>query len=246
MTDRFEAVLDESISALQAGIPIEEILAEVPDYATELRPLLYAATLLADPKPELAPEETKATLRAHYMEQALELPPAPPTLADKIGAVSRIFRRRVTREAVLSDLITITITMVLTLVMGALILAYAARSSIPGDFLYGIKILSENIQFSLVFDEQGQTDLRDQFNQRRLDELKQLIQQNRAAAVQFQGNLEVKGEGLWIIESHTVLLEEDTVIDGAPQEDHLVEVIGYLRTNGSFVADTIRAVSQKP
>ncbi len=48
MTDRFETILDESISALQAGVPIEEILAEVPDYALELRPMLYAAMLLAD------------------------------------------------------------------------------------------------------------------------------------------------------------------------------------------------------
>jgi hypothetical protein len=71
MTDQFEALLDESISALQAGVPIEEILAEVPDYATELRPLLYAATVLADPKPDLVPEERKAALRAHYMELAL-------------------------------------------------------------------------------------------------------------------------------------------------------------------------------
>jgi hypothetical protein len=242
MTDRFEAVLDESISALQAGIPIEEILAEVPDYATELRPLLYAATLLADPKPELAPEETKAALRSHYMEQVLELPPVPPSLGDKIGAISRIFKRRVTREAVISDLITITITVVLTLLMGALLLAYAARSSIPGDFLYGIKILSENIQLSLVFDEQGKADLQDQFNQRRLPEIERLIQQNRAAAVQFQGDLEVKGEGLWIIEGYTIILTEDTAINSMPQEGDMVEVVGYLRTDGSLVADTIRAV----
>ena len=41
MTDRFESILDESISALQAGVPLEEILDEVPEYAAELRPLLY-------------------------------------------------------------------------------------------------------------------------------------------------------------------------------------------------------------
>ncbi len=38
MMDSFESILDESISALQAGVPLEEILAEVPEYAEELRP----------------------------------------------------------------------------------------------------------------------------------------------------------------------------------------------------------------
>jgi hypothetical protein len=239
MTDQFEALLDESISALQAGVPIEEILAEVPDYATELRPLLYAATLLADPKPDLVPEERKAALRAQYMEQALELPPAPPAFRDKIQAISRIFKRRVTREAVISDLITITITAVLTLLMAALLLTYVARSSIPGDFLYGIKGLSENVQLALTLDAEGKTDLEAQFNLERLKEIEQLLQQKRAAVVHFRGNLEVKGEGLWVIEGYTILLAEDTAIPGTPQENDRVEVIGLLRTNGTLVADTI-------
>jgi hypothetical protein len=239
MTDQFEALLDESISALQAGVPIEEILAEVPDYATELRPILYAATLLADPKPDLVPEERKAALRAQYMEQVLELPPAPPTFGDKFQAISRIFKRRVTREAVISDLITITITVILTLLMTALLLTYAARSSVPGDFLYGIKTLSENVQLALTFDPQRKAELEAEFNQRRLPEIDQLLQQNRAAVVHFRGNLEVKGEKVWIIEGYTILLAEDTSIHGTPQENDLVEVIGLLRTNGTLVADTI-------
>jgi len=57
--DRFESILDESISALQAGVPIDEILAEVPEYANELRPLLYAATVLADPNLNWSPKSEK-------------------------------------------------------------------------------------------------------------------------------------------------------------------------------------------
>ena len=243
MMDQFEALLDESISALQAGVPIEEILAEVPDYATELRPLLYAATVLADPKPDLVPEERKAALRAQYLEQALELPPAPPTFRDKFQAVSRIFKRRVTREAVISDLITITITVVLTLIMAALLLTYTAQSSIPGDFLYGIKGLSENVQLALTFDAQGKEELESEFNQRRVTEIEQLLQQKRAAVVHFRGNLELKGENLWVIEGYPIVLAEDTAILGAPQENDLVEVIGLLRTNGTLVADTIRPLT---
>ena len=99
MSDSFESILDESISALQAGVPVEEILAEVPEYAAELRPLLYAAAVLADPNPTLVPEERKSALRAEYIKQVADLPAMTPlTFTEKIKAGLRIMQRRLTRR----------------------------------------------------------------------------------------------------------------------------------------------------
>jgi hypothetical protein len=242
MTDRFEAILDESISALQAGVPIEEILAEVPEYATELRPLLYAAMLLADPNPELAPEERKSVLRAEYIAQAAELPTPSPTFNEKLQAIFRIARRRMTRQAVLNDLVTITITVILTLIMAAVVLNYAAGDSIPGDFLYGVKRISENMQLFFTFDESRRAELGETFNQRRLDEIEQLLEQKRTAEVQFRGILDTKGENLWIVEGHTIFLPDDVIIEKDPQEGDEIEVIGLLQANNVLVANTIKLV----
>ena len=242
MTDRFESILDESISALQAGVPIEDILAEVPDYAAELRPLLYAATLVANPNPELVPDERKAALRAEYLEQAAELPPVLPTYGEKIRAVASIVRRRTTPKAVVSDLVTITVTVILTLAMVAVILNFMAADSIPGDFLYGVKRGSENIQLILTFSEEREQILIDEFNRRRIEEINQLIESNRVAVVEFRGNLEAKGEGLWIIEGYNITLPEDVNLEGNPQEGNRVEVIGLLRANNLIVADSIKKI----
>ena len=243
MSDSFESILDESISALQAGVSIEEILAETPEYATELRPLLYAATVLADPNPRLLPEERKSALRAEYMKQVADLPAiTTPTLNEKAQAIFRIIKRRLNRKAVLSDLVTVTITIILTLFMAVLILTYVARDTLPGDFLYGFQRASENVQFSLTFNEAQRAVLADQFNQRRLAEIEQLIEQNRAAIVQFRGILETKGENLWIIEGRTIFLPTDVILAGQPQEGDEVEVIGLLRTNNVLVADTIKVI----
>jgi len=243
MTARFESILDESISALQAGVPIADILAEVPDYAAELRPLLYAAAVLADPNPALAPEETKSTLRREYMKQVAELPVISiPTFGEKAQAILRIMRKRLTREAVLNDLLTITITVVLTLLMAILILNYLAVDTLPGDFLYGIKRISENTQLSFTLNKVQQAELEKKFNQRRLGEIEQLIQQNRAAVVQFRGVLEAKGENLWVVEGHTIFLPVDVELEDNMREGDTVEVIGLLRTNRVLVADTIKAV----
>jgi hypothetical protein len=240
MTDRFESILDESISALQAGVPIEDILSEVPEYAVELRPLLYAATLLADPKPELLPEERKVALRTEYLKQAAELPPVSPSFTDKANAVLSVIKRRTTRSAVISDIITISLTVILTLGITALILSFLARDTLPGDLLYGVKRFSETVQLVLATSEERRLQLSDEFNQRRLDEIEQLIEGKRAAVVQYSGRLDAKGENLWIIEGHTIALSEDTSIEGKPEEGDQVEVIGLLRTNNVLVADTIR------
>ena len=243
MTDRFESILDESISALQAGVPIDEILTEVPEYADELRPLLYAATVLADPNPKLIPEERKKVLRAEYLKQVTELPAiSSPTFGEKIQAIFSVIRKRLTRKAVLNALITITITIILTLLMAALILNYLAVDTLPGDFLYGAKRISENVQLSFAFGEERRTELENSFNQRRLKEIELLIEQNRAAVVQFRGVLETKGENLWVIEGYTVFLPTDIEIEGNVQEGDIVEVTGLLRTNNVLVADTIRVI----
>lgn len=242
MTDRFESILDESISALQAGVPIEDILSEVPEYAAELRPLLYAATVLADPNPSLAPEERKAALRAEYLDQATTLPTVAPSFGQKAQAILRIIQKRTTRRAVISDLVTISITIILTLAMTALILNFAAASALPGDMLYSVKRVSESIQRLFTIDQDQQDTLEEQFNQRRLKEIEQLIQQQRAAVVEFRGILEAKGENLWIIAGYTIFLPEDIVVEGDPQEGDMVKVVGLLRTNNVLVADSIKIV----
>jgi len=245
MTDSFESILDESISALQAGIPIEEVLAEVPDYAGQLRPLLYAAMLVADPNPQLLPDERKEALRAQYLAQAATLPPVTPTIAEKVEAVFRIIRRRLTRKAVLSDLITITVTVFLTLLMSALILSFAAADTLPGDWLYGLKRVSEEVRLALTFNQADRLALEENFNQERIAEIEALTQQNRAAVVQFRGTLDAREESLWIVEGFTILLPDDVAIQGEPQEGDRVEVMGLLRTSNVLIAETIKKIDQR-
>jgi hypothetical protein len=240
--DSFESILDECISALQAGVSLDEVLAEVPDYADELRPLLYASMLLADPNPKLAPAQKKAELRAEYLKQVAELPALPsPTFTQKTQAITHIIRRRLTREAVLNDLVTVAITIILTLGMMAFLLNYLAADTLPGDLLYNVKRMGETIRLTTTFAENQQASLRAEYNERRLQEIEQLIEQKQAALVEFVGLLEAKGENLWVIEGYPVVLPEDLVLAETLEEGDRVEVIGLLRTNGVLVADTIRS-----
>lgn len=243
--DRFEAILDESISALQAGVPIEEILAEAPDYAGELRPLLYAAQLVTDPQPQAVPEERKQALRAQYLAEAVELSPVSPTLTEKGQAILNIMRRRFSRRAMLNDLVTVGVTIVLTLVMSFLVLSYAAQDSLPGDMLYTVKRVTESARLALTFEKDSRAALVETFKHTRILEIEELIRQKRAAMVDFNGILETKGENLWVIEGLTVFVPEDIGnLEADLQEGDPVEVIGLLRTNTILLAESIQHVDR--
>ncbi len=118
-------------------------------------------------------------------------------------------RRRLTKEAVLNDLITVAITIVLTLGMLVFLLNFLAVDTIPGDLLYNVKRSSEILRLSFTFAEDRKLTLQESFNQRRLREVEQLIEQNRAAVVEFQGILDSKGEDLWVIEGYTIVINDD-------------------------------------
>jgi hypothetical protein len=239
MTDKFEAILDESISALQAGVPIEDILAEVPEYAGELQPMLYAAMLLADPKPELLPETQKETLRNQYLAQVASLPPPHPSFSEKVKATVHVVRKRLTPGAVISDLFTITVTVLLTLGMALAVLSYTAQDSLPGDVLYSVKQATEQTRLVLTTDTGQKERLRQQFNRRRLAEIQQLIELDRAAIVRFSGTLETKGDNLWVIAGLPVFVSDDALVDRSVREGDTVAVVGLLRSNNVLVADII-------
>ena len=139
-----------------------------------------------------------------------------------------------------NDLVTVSLTVMLTLIMTALIISFAARDSIPGDLLYSVKRISETIRLSLTFDDQQRAELENTLNHERITEIEQLIKLDRAAVVHFKGALDTTGENLWVIEGLTVFLPEGgLVIQGDPQEGDMVEVVGFLRTNKVLIDDAI-------
>jgi hypothetical protein len=58
----------------------------------------------------------------------------------------------------------------------------ASASSLPGDFLYGLKRAGENVQVALTFDELARMQLLSDLADRRLDELAEVARQRPSAA----------------------------------------------------------------
>lgn len=77
--------------------------------------------------------------------------------------------------------LTILVVFAISLSGGAVITAYAASVSLPGDALYSLKTTLENTRATLETDSATQAALYLQFTSRRLSEIQSLIQQERYA-----------------------------------------------------------------
>ncbi|MCB9457149.1 MAG: LysM peptidoglycan-binding domain-containing protein [Anaerolineaceae bacterium] len=74
--------------------------------------------------------------------------------------------------------------------------ATLAQDSLPGDLLYGMKLLTENVRLAVSPDVPGLTA---EFNQRRVDEARQLITFKREAELAFEGSVTVIDANTWEI-----------------------------------------------
>jgi len=54
----------------------------------------------------------------------------------------------------------------------------ATKNSLPGDLWYGVKLTSERVQVNLVFDDEKKANLEIEFAERRLDEIKEIMENN--------------------------------------------------------------------
>lgn len=160
-----EDAFNDCIDRLHSGQTVNDCVRLYPMYARQLVPMLEAIQTTQRAMP-ISTEITEAQNRARQrFERALQAP-APRTLYP--------FRR-------LASIAAAVMIVFMTLFGGA---AVAAQDSLPGDPLYGIKLLTEQIRLFLSGDDES---LQQQFANRRIDETRTLLIARREADVTFSG-----------------------------------------------------------
>jgi hypothetical protein len=212
MDNRIELTLIECLDALEQGESIDQILARYPDLADELRPMLETAVALPhlNVQPSLAAQRRS---RDSFLAQAAaqkETKMARPSLWLNL-------RRRLMPFA----------TLAVILILFAAGIGPLSANALPGDTLYGAKILVENVRSALTINTSSEAALNEQFNQRRIQEIQQLLAQNRTADVAFTGEIEAVGDGTWQISGLTVEVGSETqIVGGVPQIGQMALVNG--------------------
>lgn len=204
---------DDCIDRLNRGESLESCLHSYPDFADTLRPMLETGRGVR--QLEASPFEVQA---AQAAGRARVLQAMADTQFGRRDALLAPYMRLVAAIALL----------MLVFLSGA---SLAAESSLPGDPLYGLKRLTENLRsvggFSFDFD------------QRRIDEIRQLQALQRAAQVTFSGDVEEIQVAVWRVAGLSLDLRPETVVQAGIKVSDRVQVRAETHNDGRLVAQQI-------
>ncbi len=220
MNNRLEQLLIECLDALERGETAEQILARYPQEAAQLRPMLETAVALS--QLNLQPSRA-AQLNAKnaFLDYAASLRTAPQSRRAAWGGWRRL----------LAPLVTIFALALLGVGAG-----WRANTSLPGDALYGIKLLLEDAAMPFAPDRAAAEQAR---QERRIQEIQQLLALGRTAEVHFASLITDVSPETLLIGGLSTELTPQTVLTGEPVIGARAEVEALV-SNGRLRATHIR------
>jgi hypothetical protein len=209
--------LNDCIDQLANGRSVEDCLRLYPQHADDLRPMLEAGLLAR---------------RAQY--NALEVANAQNRNRSRIVAAMMGRQLAPARRPSYGGWLRATAALVLVFAV-VVVIAGASSGSLPGDPLYPVKRLTESAQ--LLFNNSAA--LREQFAQRRIDEISTLLAQGREAEVEFEGVVEAANGDLWSIAGLIVRVPSETPGTTEAQPGDRVHVRARTAAGRELVASAI-------
>jgi hypothetical protein len=234
-------ILQECLEALEVGESLEACLARYPGQAQHLAALLQTVKQVrrAAGVPPRSPEAV-ARGRAAFLAAA----------AQRRRALAERRRRgfpllswlRVGRAWATAAAATLVVALLLT--AGTVI---AASGALPGETLYPVKRATEEVQFFFTWDVSARQALRERLDERRRQEIVQILGAGRTAeALVFAGPVEKMEATLWQVGGLGVEVQPTTVIEGQPQPGDQVQVVATAPGQGRLIAQRIKLLKAAP
>ena len=189
MRDNLETILDTCISRIKGGeTDVQGCLAQYPEYADQLRPLLDAAIYLMD-APEAQPSSEAVAQGQERLLLALERKRTEAAergsvLGRLFGSVARVLRLSPDRDGIseppgpgpkpttsLWPRLAAALAVMLVIVLGGGGVVIASDGALPGDLLYPVKRTTESVRLALTFSDTAKAELHLDFAERRVEEL---------------------------------------------------------------------------
>jgi hypothetical protein len=142
-----------------------------------------------DPK-IVAEEKNKYLLQAESIRQRF----IPGSDTEEVRVADEVFsvQRRKQHHVLLRGLAAVLFALII--LVGSSLTVYAAQDSLPGESLYMLKAISEDVRLSVTHSPQARLDITLDYTNRRVDEISQLLAAGKSlpaqASERFQGELE--------------------------------------------------------
>jgi uncharacterized membrane protein YgcG len=211
----FLDALNDCIDRLSEGQSAQDCAQDYPQYTAELLPML----------------ETRMMVR-RIQPGALEIGQA----RDRVRF--RMESRRRQRRPFFS-LARVSGGFAVALIVIGIAAGLLAEDSLPGDALYGVKRITENVRVSLSSDPAAQAR---QFEQRRLSEIRGVLALRRVADVEFEGEVQSTNSPDWQIADLAIRVAPDVPGSQVVKVGDEVEVQASTTAQGELVATSIKLI----
>lgn len=143
------------------------------------------------------------------------------------------------RRGARQRLAPLTLGITLAMTVGAAT-TVQAQASLPGDALYAVKRLTENVQVTIARGEDRES-LQAELEARRRWEAQALLEQRRAVAVEFEGRVTLLAAGRLTVDGLVVAFDDLAGLVGlAPGA--VVRVVGVTGTDGLLYAERVEVL----
>ena len=214
-----QEAFDDCVNRLQSGQSLEDCLGIYPHMENELRPMLEVIRLTRLAMPSNREITTARHRGANRLRETLIHSPH--------------FRQRRSPLVWLSQMAAVLLLFAVVSGSGAWL---AAQGSLPGERLYGLKQLTEEIRLELSSND---TELLEYFYERRIEEVQELIQRGQEAAVVFAGIWEAQTDTQWIVSGVLLDITPDTQIEAGLTLHDQIEVHARTTSDGRVIASVI-------
>lgn len=178
MTDDFYRALERCIVLVRQGVPPEECLAQYPEYAEELMPLLQAAIIPSGDVANLSDSRMPSAVQTRLRQRVLGHWDRTHALKQRRPQVAPAFSLPWAAVMVLAILAGIVL-------VGGASTAMAAEDSVPGASLYPVKEIREEARLWLTRSPEEKVAVYTRFVEERTREIRRLagIEESGPAAV---------------------------------------------------------------
>ena len=148
-------------------------------------------------------------------------------------ATSTAYRRKHT-FSLLSGLAAVLI--VIIVLFGTSLTVYAAQDSLPGESLYSLKVISEDIQLSLTRTPKAKLDITLNHTNRRVEEISNLLAMGKTVSLQSADRFEGELEGALLLAAQ---------LEDKQMQDALLEIKSHAENQGMTLEELINKLPEQ-
>jgi hypothetical protein len=228
MNKNLYEALEVCLQAVETGADVGSVVKRYPQIADELRPALEASVQARALASFSVPETAVRRGRARVLQHAAAMRESAQGFRWPLFSLRRL---------------AVSLALALVFLLSGTGLVRASKEALPGDRFYRVKRTWEDMRLFLVFDSDIHEGLENEFEQERLEEINELLAEERSEMVAFAGLVSEQNGNQWQVAGIFVQITPGSILPIEPVTvGAFINVEGRTTAQGFVEAERIELI----